>query len=231
MLVSHRYRFIYTKTVKTASTSVESFFERFCIPDGVWEQKHDRDEYESTTGIIGFRGRDRPQNTKWWNHMSAAAIREPLGDDVWNTYFKFCVIRNPYEKCISAFEHIGKDYQAKRFSFLDRLRTLGMTGEQCRFLDYVRHATPIDRDKYVMNGEFCLDDVIRYESLQNEIERICQHLALPFEPEYLPTFKKGYRRPDATAEVLYTAPSRREVQRKFSFEIEHFGYEFPQTVA
>lgn len=29
MLVSHRYKFIYTKTVKTASTSVESFFERF----------------------------------------------------------------------------------------------------------------------------------------------------------------------------------------------------------
>ncbi len=34
MLVSHRHQFIYTKTHKTASTSVEAYFERFCFPPG-----------------------------------------------------------------------------------------------------------------------------------------------------------------------------------------------------
>jgi hypothetical protein len=31
MLVSHQRKFIYTKTVKTAGSSVESYFEPYCI--------------------------------------------------------------------------------------------------------------------------------------------------------------------------------------------------------
>jgi len=32
VLVSHTHEFIFMKTHKTASTSVEMFFERFCVP-------------------------------------------------------------------------------------------------------------------------------------------------------------------------------------------------------
>lgn len=34
MLISHRKRFIFTKTAKTAGTSVESYFEQYCMPEG-----------------------------------------------------------------------------------------------------------------------------------------------------------------------------------------------------
>ena len=121
MLVSHRYRFIYTKTVKTAGTSVESYFERFCMPDGTWQQSHERSEYESSSGIIGFRGVVIPENTRWWNHMPADLIKRQLGQDVWDSYFKFCVIRNPYEKCISAFSDFGKKYTVKSQALWDRV--------------------------------------------------------------------------------------------------------------
>ena len=57
MLVSHRYKFIFTKTVKTAGTSIESYFEKYCMPEGEWKESHNREEYVSETGIIGYRGR------------------------------------------------------------------------------------------------------------------------------------------------------------------------------
>lgn len=229
MLVSHRYRFIYTKTLKTASTSVESYFERFCMPEGAWEQVHARDEYESPDGIIGFRGADMPSNTKWWNHMPAADIRKHLGDKVWNSYFKFCVVRNPYEKCISAFEHFGKDNPTKTSSILVQLRTRGMSDEQRQFFNYLRHSAPIDRDKYTLNGKFCLDDVIRFESLEAEIKRVCKHLGLPFEPALLPTFKSEYRRSSATIEELFTPAAMRQVQKRYAYEIKRFGYSAPSS--
>ncbi|KPA10844.1 hypothetical protein MHK_008953, partial [Candidatus Magnetomorum sp. HK-1] len=47
MLVSHRHKFIYTKTFKTAGTSVESYFEPFCMNDGEWSRSHPRDQYIS----------------------------------------------------------------------------------------------------------------------------------------------------------------------------------------
>ena len=226
MLVSHKYRFIYTKTAKTAGTSVESFFERFCMEESEWEQSHARDEYESATGIVGLRAAEIPANTKWFNHMPAATIRKQLGEEVWNDYFKFCVIRNPFDKCISAFEHLGRNHKIKSLSLLDRFRMRGWSHEQRRFYDYVKEAAPIDRDNYVINGNFCLDDVIRYESLEDEIQRICQHLSLPFELEYLPSYKKGYRRPTATPKNLYTLRTQRYVEMIYAFEINYFGYKF-----
>ncbi|AFY37940.1 hypothetical protein Lepto7376_1604 [[Leptolyngbya] sp. PCC 7376] len=224
MLISHRYKFIYTKTVKTASTSVESFFERFCMPDGEWEATHARAEYESPTGVIGFRGKNPPSNTKWLNHMSARKIKKQVGDDIWNSYFKFCVIRNPYDKCISAFEHFGKNHQTKRLSILDRIQTRRMKDEQLRFYDYIRNNPPIDRDKYIIDNEICVNDFIRYESLQDDIERICKHIGVPYESDLLPSFKRGRRRPDATGETLYTELSRQKIAKEFAFEIDYFGY-------
>jgi hypothetical protein len=89
VLISHRYRFIYTKTVKTAGTSVESYFERFCMPEGEWAYSHAREEYESPSGIIGYRGPEEPPKSKWYNHMPAELIRQQIGTEIWNSYFKF----------------------------------------------------------------------------------------------------------------------------------------------
>ena len=38
MLVSHQKKFIFTKTKKTEGTSVESFFEPYCVLEVTWEQ-------------------------------------------------------------------------------------------------------------------------------------------------------------------------------------------------
>src|SRR5262245_49182832 len=108
MLVSHRKRFIYTKTIKTGGTSVEVYFEPYCFPPGEYRFAHARAQYESAAGIVGFRGLKRADDGNYWyNHAPAAEIRARLGDDVWNGYFKFCVVRNPFEKLVSAFHHFA----------------------------------------------------------------------------------------------------------------------------
>ena len=168
MLISHRYRFIYTKTAKTAGTSVESFFERFCMPEGEWTQSHARDEYETSSGVIGFRGANRPKDAKWWNHMPAVCIKKLIGQDIWANYYKFCVVRNPFDKCISAFCHIGKDHG---------LQDPSLSSEQQRFFDYIQKAAVIDRDKYLREGEFCIDDFIRFEDLEAGIERVMKEFS------------------------------------------------------
>jgi len=54
VLVSHRLRFIYTKTAKTGGTSVESYVDD-CMPEGEWSASHARDAHESPEGIVGRR--------------------------------------------------------------------------------------------------------------------------------------------------------------------------------
>ena len=53
MLISHRHRFIYTKTIKTAGTSVEIYFEEACIPPGSdIERGHGIPETVTEAGVI-----------------------------------------------------------------------------------------------------------------------------------------------------------------------------------
>jgi hypothetical protein len=225
MLVSHRYRFVHAKTRKTASTSVESYFEPLCMADGEWTRRHYREEYESAAGVVGYRGPRRPSATRWWNHMPAALIRERLGAERWDLYFKFCVIRNPFEKAVSAYYHatcLGPAAQRRPGTWSD--------DDPERFAAWLARSPALDdRDVFCIDGRFALDDVIRYETLQFDLERICGRLGVVWAPARLPAFKVGIRPWQATAERLYTPRSRELVTCACRFELEHFGYEFPDA--
>jgi len=82
-----------TKTVKTAGTTVEVYFEKYCMPEGEWTFSHGREQYISSDGIIGCRSSDIKAN-KYYNHMPAVDIKEKIGASTWDKYFKFCVARN-----------------------------------------------------------------------------------------------------------------------------------------
>src|SRR5689334_12041430 len=113
MLISHRKRFIYTKTVKTAGTSVESYFEPYCMREGEWTFSHAREESVSEAGIVGIRSGEplEIQGVIWWNHMPAKTIRALIGDAVWNDYFKFCIVRNPFDAVVSAYRFFWEAHQ------------------------------------------------------------------------------------------------------------------------
>lgn len=236
MLVSHRFKFIYTKTAKTGGTSVEAYFERFCMHDGEWEPRHAREPYESEAGIIGYRGPGTGEKRKWWNHMPAWLIKERLGDEIWNSYFKFCVIRNPYDRCISAFEFSGRNYKVDgKLGPLFKFSNRGLTPEQQRFLHYLKHKKarldrpPGDRSRYTIDGKLCMDDVVRYENMAADVERICHRLGLPWEPEMLPTYKVGKRRKEATVANLYSPKAKQLIERAYRFELDTFNYTFPES--
>jgi hypothetical protein len=221
MLVSHRYKFIYTKTIKTGGTSVESYFERFCMPVNEWTLSHARDEHVSEAGIVGFRGSNPPQVLEYWNHMPAALIRDKVGKEVWERYFKFCVIRNPYDKAVSAF------YFFKRAN-KGSVELVDLDQEQAEFESWLlRFPLPNDRDKYIIDGKFCLNTVIRYETLATDLERVCGQLGIPWDPSLLPNFKAGMRPKNARTDSLYTDKSRKVVESAYAFELDYFKYSFP----
>lgn len=223
MLVSHRRKFIYTKTLKTAGTSVESYFEPFCMADGEWTPSHYREEYAAQTGIVGYRGMAMPKNCTWWSHMPAALIRDRLGEAAWTTYFKFCVVRNPYEKALSTF------YWRRS---IGTIQVEASDSDPVQFEHWLETAgPPIDRETYLIDGHFCLDAVVRYESLLDDLERTCATLEVPWVPASLPSFKAGVRPPNGKAAAVYTQRSKDIVRTAYAFELDFFGYSFPADVA
>ena len=219
MLISHRKRFIYTKTVKTAGTSLESYFEKYCMPEGLWEFSRSREMYVGDSGIIGYRG-NSPDRNEYFNHMSADSIRMRIGPEIWEKYFKFCVVRNPFDKLISAFHFLESPHkheidQNMHGNVIDRFRNWLASGKA---------EAIVDRDKYLIDGAVCVDHFIRYENIDAGLKFVCERLDIPFELSGLPRLKVGFRNCGVEIPDYYDLPSRNIVERTFEFELSYFGY-------
>jgi len=225
MLISHRFNFIYTKTAKTAGTSVEVFFEPYCLPEGEWSFSHARDERVTDAGVVGYRGGEA-QGKTWRNHMPAREIRDKIGRETWDSYYKFCVIRNPFDKAVSMY-----NWMRQRDSSLKTKIKNFATSQSVRLLqlDFQRWARTIwtDRDKYTIEGDFCMDDLIFFERLQKDTERISARLNLPIQNVELPRLKTGIRKKQYATADYYNPTSRQIVGEAFRPEIEAFGYALP----
>lgn len=227
MLVSHKKRFIYTKTVKTAGTSVESYFERFCMKEEDWEFSHGRREHVSDSGIVGVRTASplEIQMSIWWNHMPAKTIRVLVGPTVWDQYFKFCVVRNPFDKMVSAFHYFSRmpmrtvTLKSIVSNLKARIGTLhnayNLKNRFEEWLDTI--PMPIDQNKYMIDGRFCMDYVIKFESLLEGIEEVCNNLHIEFQPENLVHLKKS-KKPRTQLRDYYSQKSINIVSKAYEYE-------------
>jgi hypothetical protein len=222
MLISHLHRFIYLKTMKTAGTSVEIYFERFCVDPTVgFEERHRRDQEVSKWGIIGCRQRPIEGQT-WYHHLPAAGVRQLVGPEIWTSYYKFCVIRNPYDKVVSAF-WFWLTPKAR-----EELQEADFEVVQSRFAKWVRDAQlPNDRSVFLIDGNPAVDRFVRFETLDTDLEGVCKDLALAWTPSALRRYKSGLRlRPEHFSRYYSPATSER-VSAAYAWEIQYFGYALP----
>ena len=114
-IVSHAHRFIFLKTAKTAGTSIEVTLSPLCGPEDVVTPIFPLEPgHEARNFGVGPR--------KFVNHMGGRQVRKFVGEETYNAYFKFCVEREPVDKCLSHFamlKHSG-DHAADDLSGLQK---------------------------------------------------------------------------------------------------------------
>jgi hypothetical protein len=105
MIVSHRHRFIFVKTAKTAGTAIEQALLHFCGPDDVFAGWQGGEGTNARRGlgrigiyVPGEIRRRFPRLYGFEQHSPARHIRALVGPEVWNSYFKFSIERNPWDR-------------------------------------------------------------------------------------------------------------------------------------
>jgi sulfotransferase famil protein len=225
MLCSHEKKFIYSRTRKAASTSVEIFFQRFCVPQGILPESTDieghPDEYRTKqiiteVGIVGSRERLK-EPSEFNTHMPISEIRNKLGREIFDAYYKFCTIRNPFDKIVS---HFWWDLRGS-FDPNESFATI-----KDRFGQFVvrNFGGFNDRSIFMIDGHLAVDEFIRYEHLATDLEKVCKRLNIDFRPEFLGTYKSGFRKHQEHFSDYYNPATKRLVEIEFSWEINRFNY-------
>lgn len=220
MLVSHSKKFIFVKTIKTASTSVECYFEPFCFEEGSYEYSHTREESITKYGIVGFRGR-QSTGYEYYNHMTIEEIRAKVNNSIFDGYYKFCVVRNPFTRLISLYHmemrilRITEDDEEVRIS---------------RFRNWLAMRYPWDYSLdrfYTIGGEVQLDYFIKFENLLSDLEEVCHSLDIKFDLNVLRHIKKGnYTKFESYK--YYDEASIALVEKHCQREMSLFNYSFPK---
>ena len=184
MILSHKYRFIYIKTYKTASTSIETALSEICGPDDIITPASEQ--------LMKHRAGNRSQNFRldhplvpkrplikrllrrperyyhpsigYYEHMPAWRIKAYLGDEIWRAYYKFTFERNPWDRQVSWYHYKTKS-KARRPSFES-------------FLDDKARAWVENYDLYSMDDALCVDFVGRYETLGKDFAKATQAIGL-----------------------------------------------------
>lgn len=246
MIISHKYRFIFVKTGKTAGTSIECFFSDICGEQDVftpfiypeeghrprnWRRLYNpfpEVNYCLHTGLMPAYwkriGYEFLQRKKFTMHTPAWQIRLRVKPEVWNGYFKFSIDRNPFDKILSGWHYwqwkygteISMEAYLKKVEAAIRLRKHGVGSLPWNFMNYTDPAT----------GETMVDRVIKFENLHKDLGEVCEKLGILFSPEMLPKAKGSIRKNTKSYKEILTEKQRETVAELFKDELNLNGYTF-----
>lgn len=226
MILSHKYRFIFIKTTKTAGTSMEIALSRCCgeqdivtpidleseatfrAPHGNFPRNFSRPLVPATPfhRLVARLRTGKWPAVKFYNHISAAEIKTLVPAEVWKSYFKFCFVRNPWDRVISNYYwRLSKD---SRLSLSRFLETSDLAFNQSR---------------YMIGDQVAVDFVGKYETLMQDFATVCQKLRLPIDGS-LPRAKASFRTTNTDYAQLLSREQTEIVGQACQREIELFDY-------
>lgn len=207
MLVSYHKKFLFVHIFKTAGTSITDSLARYCYRPG------------ST----------RPSNwmaflsTNWKKihrspikkHATALEIRESLDRDVFDSFFKFTFVRNPWDWQVSLYHFIldrphNPGHEATKAMGGFRNFVLSREG-----LTFTQTGCLTDAD-----GNLLVDFIGKFENLDQDFGLVCEKVGISARLPHINKMQRsGYR-------DYYDSETRDLTAKLYAEDIERFGYTF-----
>jgi hypothetical protein len=190
-MISHKHKFVFVHINKTGGTSIEVILRKLSRN---WTGQH---------------------------HLIKKYRRLADTKHGFENYFKFTIVRNPYDRLLSNYFYrklMLKDNRVHDLSFknwITNSRDGNYSFENC----LSRH-TQLD---WIVdeNGEVIVDFIGKFENLQEDFDTICDKIGIPHQQ--LPHKNKSKHKHYTE---YYDEETKQIVAEKYAKDIEYFGYKF-----
>ena len=245
MIISHKYKFIFIKPSKVGGTSIEIALARHCgdkdiiTPFKTYNPEADEDKYLHTAKNY--------KDKEFFQHITPNEIKKKIGNKIWKNYFKFTIVRNPWDQTVSRYW--WKRYRDRRKILQEGKITIrkvilnlfnpgayklviGKILEHKNFNYFASSFSKTYPNKYWKNSLYYFDEkgkpvcdfYIRYENLQKDYEKVCKRLGIPYKK--LPRTKNKSRKDKKHYSLYYNNETKKIIHNLFKKEIDYFGYKF-----
>lgn len=218
MIVSHTNNFIWIKTRKTASSSIELSLGQLCSKGDFVGAFNDNETRKLQDSLGVPRSREFIGGIAM--HGSISDSKQFLKKDI-ETYFKFTTERNPFDKVVSLYFYYTKMAKEKMPSFEDWVIN---TPKEIRGIKHPSWTTCYNWPLYTENDKVMIDYFVLYEQLEENLNTVSELLGKEINPykintSYRPKNKRDYRE-------FYNTKTRRIIEDYFKKELDFFGYVF-----
>ena len=206
-MISNKYRCIFVHIPKTGGSSIEKI---------IWSPA------ERTIENL-WMGFIKPHYNKYQTgglqHLFASHIAQEVSAECFNSYYKFSMIRNPFDKIISQYKYMSSRSDLRDF--------IGMQEPDsfAQYLDLIAKKKHVQWDqqyKFIVDehGELMVNDILRFENFNNEVSALFNRLKIPFNN--IPHENKSSQRKKTTS--YYCKETYQQVAEMYSADFKRFNY-------
>ena len=217
MLISHSHRFIFFHIAKTGGISMrEALLPYTTLPDKFRVQRPPTER----------NGKPNPLYEMWEASLLHAPARDAqkyLPNEVFNDYFKFAFVRNPWALQVSMYHFVLKEPD---HLFHDTVKNMAGFEEYVEWVATTAKPYPKGAPKFQAemvtdaHNQLIVDEIGHFETLAEDFNRISAKLGLAVSlPHRNQSSNKDYR-------DYYNARTRTIIEEAFARDIELFGYRY-----
>lgn len=213
-MINHKHKCIFIHISKCAGTSIENAF-------GLLKQPVNKPDY---TNLYGWC----EKNKIFLQHATPQELLDLklLKRETWDTYYKFIIIRDPWDRAYSDYVWMLK--QIKSFdSFKRFLKKEGVFEKKLTLKNKYYRGDHLKQqyDYFQLDGDKIIyDKVIRFEDLSYELDFLEKKLNV--KEGFFKQKKKESKRKFKHYSIFYNAAKRQLLKQYFSNDITEMGYTF-----
>ncbi len=216
MIVSPKQRFVFVHNPKTAGTSIQQALTPYSniVQRSIYQKMRFRLTRKSVFPDWRYR--------HYHKHMKASEAMRLIPEKVWDSFFTFGFVRNPFDRQVSLYLYTQRTSTTKSHKVVSKLDS---------FKEYVyalineplfqENRTVFQKTYFTdENGNTMVNFIGRYENLLKDIQFIERKIGILIDlPWELKSDRKPYR-------AYYDNETRRLVEEYVRPDLDEFDYDF-----